>query len=134
MICVRLLAELLIAAALIAIGWKTPYAKRLNAFFPTAAKTTPALSSAEPAPPSGDPTEQPRVSSVVSQTKEAQPSIDAKSATSSGDWMWDPKRPGSLDRPGQSATPTTFTGHIFYTDEQGKRYWLDAQGKHHYQP
>jgi len=34
-----------------------------------------------------------------------------------------------------SATPPkAFTGHIYYTDEQGKSYWLDAQGKRHYQP
>jgi hypothetical protein len=31
-------------------------------------------------------------------------------------------------------SPKTFSGHIYYTDEQGKSYWLDAQGKRHYQP
>ena len=38
--------------------------------------------------------------------------------------------------PKTSATPPpkSFTGHIFYTDEQGKSYWLDAQGKRRYQP
>lgn len=38
--------------------------------------------------------------------------------------------------PRTSATPQSksFTGHILYTDEQGKSYWLDAQGKRHYQP
>ncbi|PYI91448.1 MAG: hypothetical protein DME97_14295 [Verrucomicrobia bacterium] len=37
--------------------------------------------------------------------------------------------------PATSATPpASFTGHIYYTDEQGKKYWLDAQGKRHYQP
>jgi hypothetical protein len=37
--------------------------------------------------------------------------------------------------PATSATaPKSFTGHIFYTDEAGKSYWLDAQGKRHYQP
>jgi hypothetical protein len=30
--------------------------------------------------------------------------------------------------------PKSFTGHILYTDEQGKSYWLDAQGRRHYQP
>ena len=30
--------------------------------------------------------------------------------------------------------PKSFTGHSLYTDEQGKSYWLDAQGKRHYQP
>jgi len=33
-----------------------------------------------------------------------------------------------------SPPPKSFTGHILYTDEQGKSYWLDAQGKRHYQP
>ena len=28
----------------------------------------------------------------------------------------------------------SFTGHIFYKDADGKRYWLDAQGKKHYEP
>jgi len=33
-----------------------------------------------------------------------------------------------------ATTPKAFTGHIYYTDEQGKTYWLDAQGTRHYQP
>ena len=33
-----------------------------------------------------------------------------------------------------ATSPKTFTGHIYYTDEQGKSYWLDAQGKRHYSP
>lgn len=37
--------------------------------------------------------------------------------------------------PATAATPPkSFTGHIYYTDEQGKSYWLDAQGKRHYPP
>jgi hypothetical protein len=37
--------------------------------------------------------------------------------------------------PATKATPPkSFTGHIYYTDEQGKRYWLDAQGRRHYEP
>lgn len=37
--------------------------------------------------------------------------------------------------PKPSATPPqSFTGHIYYTDESGKRYWLDAQGRRHYDP
>jgi hypothetical protein len=37
--------------------------------------------------------------------------------------------------PATSATPPkVFTGHIYYTDEHGKTYWLDAQGKRHYKP
>jgi hypothetical protein len=33
-----------------------------------------------------------------------------------------------------TSPPKSFTGHIYYTDDQGKSYWLDAQGKRHYQP
>ncbi|MCA1600124.1 MAG: hypothetical protein LC776_00290 [Acidobacteria bacterium] len=29
--------------------------------------------------------------------------------------------------------PQSFTGHFYYTDEQGKRYWVDAQGRRHYE-
>lgn len=37
--------------------------------------------------------------------------------------------------PSTPATPPkSFSGHIYYTDEAGKSYWLDAQGKRHYQP
>jgi hypothetical protein len=38
--------------------------------------------------------------------------------------------------PGTTARqpPKEFTGHIYYTDEQGKKYWLDAQGRRHYEP
>ena len=46
-------------------------------------------------------------------------------------------QPGS----GSNATPKpalnqtqSFTGHITYVDEKGKAYWLDAQGRRHYQP
>jgi hypothetical protein len=31
-------------------------------------------------------------------------------------------------------SPQSFTDHIYYTDDTGKRYWLDAQGKRHYDP
>jgi hypothetical protein len=36
--------------------------------------------------------------------------------------------------PVKSPPPKSFTGHIYYTDEAGKTYWIDAQGKRHYQP
>jgi hypothetical protein len=46
-----------------------------------------------------------------------------------------PARQKAIASPGISATPSkSFTGHIYYTDDQGKTYWLDAQGKRHYQP
>jgi hypothetical protein len=32
------------------------------------------------------------------------------------------------------STPHSFTGHIYYTDEHGKKYWVDAQNRRHYEP
>jgi hypothetical protein len=43
------------------------------------------------------------------------------------------RKPGA-PRTSAAPRPKSFTGHILYTDEQGKSYWLDAQGKRHYQP
>jgi hypothetical protein len=46
-----------------------------------------------------------------------------------------PPRQKAVAPPGISTTPPkSFTGHIYYTDEKGKTYWLDAQGKRHYEP
>lgn len=28
----------------------------------------------------------------------------------------------------------SFTGHIIYADENGRKYWLDGAGKRHYEP
>ena len=44
------------------------------------------------------------------------------------------KTPPPVTAPTTSGSPKSFTGHIIYTDENGKSYWLDAQGKRHYQP
>jgi hypothetical protein len=40
----------------------------------------------------------------------------------------------STTKPSAPLPPKSFTGHILYTDEHGKSYWMDAQGKRHYQP
>lgn len=39
----------------------------------------------------------------------------------------------SVDRPAYNGS-RSFTGHILYVDEAGKKYWLDVQGQRHYQP
>lgn len=44
-----------------------------------------------------------------------------------------PQTKSAVAPPTSAASPKTFTGHIYYTDEQGKSYWLDAQGKRHYE-
>jgi len=86
----RLLLEILLAAALIAVSW--------NKSFKDWASEAPVIGHYFSAP-----SPSPRVKSAVTATK-------------------------------PPTTPQSFTGHITYVDEQGKTYWLDAQGKRHYQP
>ncbi len=43
-----------------------------------------------------------------------------------------PNRKAPVSAATANGPPKSFTGHIYYTDEQGKQYWLDAQGKRHY--
>lgn len=45
-----------------------------------------------------------------------------------------PKRKPAVAATTSATPPKEFSGHIYYTDEQGKSYWLDAQGKRHYKP
>jgi len=49
-----------------------------------------------------------------------------------GAWMWDPNHRTALDRPANQTH--TFTNHIYYVDNNGAKYWLDAQGQRHYEP
>jgi hypothetical protein len=83
----RLLLELVVAAALIALSW--------NKSFKQWASEAPGVGPYLSAHP-----ETPRTKSAPTTTSAPQ--------------------------------PKEFTGHIYYTDEQGKSYWLDAQGKRHY--
>jgi hypothetical protein len=39
----------------------------------------------------------------------------------------------TVDRPAYNQD-RSFTGHILYVDDSGAKYWVDAQGKRHYQP
>lgn len=52
---------------------------------------------------------------------------------SNGAWMWDPNHKTALDRPAYNATHS-FSGHVYYVDSNGAKYWLDAQGQRHYEP
>jgi hypothetical protein len=86
----RLLLEIIIAAALIAISWKKSFKEWAS--------------------------EAPVVGGHL--TVPAQP----------------PQTKSAVAPATSPASPKAFTGHIYYTDEQGKSYWLDAQGKRHYEP
>lgn len=52
---------------------------------------------------------------------------------SNGGWMWDPNHKTSLDRPAYNPTHA-FTNHVYYVDNNGAKYWVDAQGQRHYGP
>ncbi|HEY4282167.1 MAG TPA: hypothetical protein VGM62_03815 [Chthoniobacterales bacterium] len=43
-----------------------------------------------------------------------------------------PKPAAQVDRPAYNKAQS-FTGHIFYVDPDGKKYWLDAQGNRRYE-
>ena len=86
----RLLLELVVAAALIALAWQKSFKEWT--------REVPVIGSHAIAP-----TRPPKIKPAVAATASATP-------------------------------PKSFSGHIYYTDEQGKSYWLDAQGKRHYQP
>ena len=101
----RLLCELAIVAALIAAAWQKPFGERLGEVIPLFGK---------PAPPAL-----------------AQPVAYHPGASPSGAWMWDPNRRTTLDRPAYNES-RTFTGHIYYADDYGRKYWLDGQGKRRY--
>lgn len=45
-----------------------------------------------------------------------------------------PTTKSAVAPPISASSPKAFSGHIYYTDEHGKSYWLDAQGKRHYEP
>jgi hypothetical protein len=73
----RLVLELIVAAAIIVLGWQQPFKERVPWFAETSAK-----SASHPQPSTHDP---------------------RPTATVSGSWMWDPNHKSTLDRP--SATP-----------------------------
>ena len=69
--------------------------------------------------------------SLLTNASAAAPAQPVGAASPSGAWMWDPNRRTALDRPAYDQTPT-FTGHIYYLSDDGRKYWLDADGRRHY--
>jgi hypothetical protein len=100
----RTLCELFVIAALVWLTWDQSIKDRLGDL------TGRKVASPPPAPP-------PAVRYVTKPTP-----------TPSGDWMWDPARRSSLDRPAYEGRE----GSQRYLDAQGRKYWIDAKGVRHY--
>lgn len=49
-----------------------------------------------------------------------------------GAWMWDPNHKTALDRPAYNPTHS-FANDVYYVDNNGAKYWVDAQGQRHYE-
>jgi hypothetical protein len=112
----RTLLQVIITAALLALGWEKSFKERASELPFVGDK----FGSSEKAKREGA---KPSLRAVAAEAKPA----------SNGAWMFDPNHKTALDRPSPTP-PKSFTGHITYTDENGKSYWLDAQGTRHYPP
>ena len=102
----RTLIEILIVAGLVALTWEQSLHQRISTL--TGGKLNTA---ATPAP-------------VVRYVTRPAPAPTA----SSGEWMWDPSRRTTLDRPAYD----THYAQQHYIDPQGRSYWYDAKGVRHY--
>lgn len=77
-----------------------------------------------------------RVGEVIPAFASKQAQVAAKGATpvaatsTSGAWMWDPTRRSVLDRPAYDAKER----QSWTVDNYGRRYWVDTDGKRHYEP
>lgn len=111
----RLILEVVVVAALVAFAWDKSYRERVSQVPLVGEHLAPAA--------------QPPRATRVAARNQPQPSP----TISNGAWMWDPNHKTALDRPAPNKDGS-FTGHVFYTDEHGKKYWLDAQGQRHYEP
>lgn len=115
----RLLIEILVVAALIALGWEKSYRQTLGEV-PVVGSYF-ASQKVEP-------------KATARRTIATQPSTGGQPITARhSDSLFDPSHRTVLDKPIDPANKT-FTGHILYKDEAGKSYWLDAQGQRHYEP
>ena len=132
----RTILELVVAAALVAAAWEKPWHQQVGAVIPALAPAARPTAQTYHRPIAIPDTPPPAVRNAETVTAHATEPLAAPAASAptkhSADWMFDPKRPGSLDRPGATPAPT-FSNHIYYKDEQGKKYWQDAQGNRHYE-
>jgi hypothetical protein len=107
----RLLLEIIVVAALLALSWEKSFKQRISEAIgekipPVATVRTPTVPPREQAP---------RI-------------INPVPTPSSGEWMWDPNRQATLDRPSYDpASPS-----LRYQDAAGRKYWIDAKGVRHY--
>lgn len=101
----RSLIEAVLLSAIVALAWEKPISERVGDVIPALASNGP-----------------------VTQPVRATP----VAANSFGLWMWDENRKSVLDRPAYSQT-AAFTNHVYYADNHGRRFWVDAQGKRHYE-
>src|SRR3954470_21356959 len=56
--------------------------------------------------------------------------VTQPASTPSGQWMWDPARRSTLDRPAYDSKD----GSQRYLDAEGRKFWLDGSGVRHYDP
>lgn len=108
----RTLLELLLISALVIVAWEKPYHEWLGEAVPIFAK--------QPA------------HSDVGKVRRALPASQPSPALTNGAWMHDPNRKTALDRPAYNNSQS-FTSHVVYKDESGKNYWIDGEGKRHYE-
>lgn len=104
----RTLIEVLIIGALIALTWQQSLQDRFNALTGAKVQATPM-----PEPPAP----------IVRYVPQPTP-------TASGQWMWDPARRSTLDRPAYDSRDKSQK----YLDAEGRRFWIDGNGVRHYDP
>lgn len=99
----RSLIEIVIVGALVALAWDKSISERIG-------EVVPALTAKQ-------------------SSRVAMRATPVAGASPSGAWMWDPNRRTALDRPAYDSRQR----NDVTADEQGRRYWLDAQGRRQYE-
>ena len=103
----RSLLEIVLLGAVVALAWEKPISERVGEVIPALADKKPAVAAMR-----------------------AMPVLAAAPAeTPSGAWMWDPNRRSVLDRPAYDPKQRA----AWAADEYGRHYWIDGEGKRHYE-